>query len=154
MKASDTTYRVALFGHRCFGEYAILDDRLSKLIEKLINEKEFLEIYIGRNGEFDIYAASVIKRVQRLKGRDNCELVCVLPYDNKNVEYYAEYYDSVRIFEMLKFHPKRAITERNEKMIEMCDLLICYVEHKGGGAYRAMEYAHKLHKEIINLFEK
>ena len=151
MRELDDVYRVALFGHRAFDRYDLLDTYLMKLMEKLIKEKKYIEIYIGRNGEFDIYAATVVKKAQRLYGRENNELILVLPYNNKNIEYYEQYYDDIRIFEMPKFHPKGAITKRNRSMVEMCDLIICYVKREEGGAYQAMKYAERLDKDIINL---
>ena len=151
MKKTDNTYRVALFGHRVFDGHRILDKYFFELLIDLMNANDFVEIYIGRNGEFDIYAATVVKRVQRLLGKLNNELICILPYWNKDIEYYDEYYDSVRLFEMHKCHPKGAITKRNRQMVEMSDLVICYVERETGGAYSAMKYAERLHKEVINL---
>ena len=147
----DNTYRIALFGHRSFDGHSILDTHLFELLRDLIREKDFIEIYIGRNGEFDIYAATVVKKAQRLLGNLNNEFICVLPYKNKNIEYYEEYYDSIRIFEASKCHPKGAIVKRNRWMVEICDLIICYVEHTKGGAYSAMKYAQKLNKEVKNL---
>ena len=153
MRELDDVYRVALFGHRTFDRYDLLATYLMKLVEKLIKEKKYIEIYIGRNGEFDIYAAAIVKKAQRLYGGENNELILVLPYDNKNIEYYEQYYDDVRIFEMPNLHPKVAITKRNRSMVEICDLIICYVERKEGGAYQAVRYAKKLDKDIINLAE-
>lgn len=151
MKDSDNTYRVALFGHRFFDGHRILDKYLFELIIDLTVKHSFIEIYIGRNGEFDVYAASVVKKAKRVLGNSNCELICVLPYANKDIEYYEEYYDSVQIFEKNGCHPKRLITERNRRLVEISDLVICYVERKGGGAYSAMKYAEKIHKEVINV---
>ena len=47
-------------------------------------------------------------------------------------------------------HPKAAITLKNHYMIDNSDLVIVYVEKKGG-AYSAMKYAEKQCKEIINI---
>ena len=85
-------------------------------------------------------------------GNQNSAIVLVLPYVEKNIEYYEQYYDGVTIPECVeKTHPKQAITKRNMWMVEKCDLFICYVEHKNGGAYTALKYARKLGKKIINL---
>ena len=151
----DETYRVVLFGHRDFDGHRTLDERLSPLLKDLIRTKPFLEIYIGRNGEFDIYAATVVKHVQNVMGKVNNELICVLPYSQKDIVYYEKYYDSVMIPECIeKIHPKGAITKRNRWMVEQADLFVCYVEREEGGAYTALKYAKKLQKQIINLAEK
>ena len=151
----DITYRIVLFGHRDFNEHRKISERLYLLLENLIRTNSFVEIYIGRNGEFDIYAASIIKQIQKAVGKSNNEFICVLPYSVKDIEYYNEYYDNVIIPEFIgKMHYKRAITERNKWMVAQADLFICYVEKEEGGAYAALKYAKKLKKKIINLAEE
>ena len=73
----ESTYRVVLFGHRDFNGHRALDARLYPLLCDLIRTKPFVEIYIGRNGEFDIYAATVVKRVQNAMGKANNEFICM-----------------------------------------------------------------------------
>ena len=109
----------------------------------------FVEFYIGRDGEFDLYAASIIKRVQQAVDTDNSELNLVLPYVRKDIEYYEKYYDRVSI--PISTHPKSAITKRNEWVVEQADIVICYVERQKGGAYAAMRYAGNLEKVVLNL---
>ena len=88
---------------------------LYPLLKDLIKTKPFVEIYSGRNGEFDIYADTVVKRVQNAVGKANNGFICVLPYPEKNMEYYAKYYDSVIIPECIcKAHPKGVISKRNK----------------------------------------
>lgn len=111
--------------------------------------------YIGRNGEFDIYAATVVKSVQNTMGKVNNALICALPYPEKDMEYYEKYYDNVMIPECIEpSHPKGAILKRNRWMVEQADLMVCYVERVQGGAYTALKYAKKLEKQIINLAKK
>ena len=149
---TDNTYRVALFGHKDFCEHRMLDKVLYELLSEVIRNNPFIEIYVGRNGEFDIYVATIVKRLQKSIGKANNEFICVLPYASKDMEYYKEYYDSVFIPECAESaHPKAAISKRNRWIIEHTDLLICFVKRKKGGAYTAMKYAEKLKKEIINL---
>ena len=151
----DLTYRIVLFGHRDFSGHRILDKYFYPLLKELFRQKTFVEIYVGRNGEFDLYAASIVKRIQKELGNENNELICVLPYANKNAEYYFYYYDSVIIPDCLvKTHPKAAIQKRNQWMVEHADLIICYVEHEYGGAYRALKYAKQLYKPIINFAQE
>lgn len=145
------TYRIALFGHRDFEGYRTVETRLPDILKDFLRTKAFVEIYVGRNGEFDIYAASVVKRVQNAVGKDNSELICVLPYSEKDLEYYEAYYDSVLIPECCHTHPKAAIAKRNRWMVEQADLLICYIDHESGGAYAAVKYAQEQGKAVINL---
>ena len=150
----DNTYRVALFGHRDLNRHRALDRLLCPLLRELLRSKPFVEIYVGRNGEFDVYTASIVKGVQGAIGKENSELICVLPYQERDMEYYEKYYDSVIIPDCVaRAHPKGAITKRNRWMVEVANLIICYIERESGGAYTAIRYAKSLGKEIINLAE-
>ena len=40
---------------------------------------------------------------------------------------------------------------RNREMVDRADLVICYIEHKEGGAYKTIKYASEQNKPIINL---
>ena len=104
-------YTVSFFGHRKIENLRELDNTLYYKIKNLISEHEFISFLVGRNGEFDECAASVIKRVQRELGKDCCELTLVLPYVLSNIEDYEAYYDCVLIPDGLssKIYPKRAI---------------------------------------------
>lgn len=149
---NDRTYRVVLFGHRDFGGHKVLDEKLVPFLKDTIRDECFVEIYIGRDGEFDVYAASVVKRVQNQVGKENNELICVLPYTKRNMEHYEKYYDRVIIPECIgRTHPKGAISLRNRWLVEQSDLVICYVERECGGAHKAMKYAQVLGKKVINL---
>ena len=114
--------------------------------------KPYVSFFIGRNGEFDEYTASIIKSLRKKSGKENCDLTLVLPYTVANIEYYEKYYDSIIIPEILCYaHPKTAITLKNQWMIERSDLVILNVERNCGGAYSALKYAKKLNKPILNL---
>lgn len=145
-------FTVSLFGHREISDLRQLNAHLTPIIKELIRTKSYVSFLIGRNGEFDKYAASLIKREQKEVGKENNDITLVLPYTAADIEYYEKYYDSIIIPERVYgAHPKSAITLKNRWMIEQSDLVIIYVERDKGGAYTAMKYAEKLNKQIINL---
>lgn len=145
-------FSVSVFGHRTINDLKSIDDSLAQIIRELIVNKEYISFLIGRNGEFDEYAASVIKRVQKNIGRENSDITLVLPYSVSDMEYYQKYYDNIIIPDILHgVHPKAAITSRNRWMIEGSDLIVFYVEKANGGAYAAMKYAQKLNKNFVNI---
>ena len=147
-------FTVSLFGHREIEDLRALDDLLFPIVSELVRAKEYVNFIIGRNGEFDEYAASVIKRAQKTLGKENSEITLVLPYAVAKMEYYEKYYDSFIIPENLcGVYPKSAIRLKNQWMVERSDLVIVYVERGAGGAYEAKKYADKLKKNIINIFE-
>ena len=149
------TYSVTFFGHRDFDAHIKSEERLHQIVRELLASKEFVVFYIGRNGEFDRFCASIIKRVQNEMGRENSELILVLPYADKDIEYYEKYYDCVMIPETIEnTHPKGAIAKRNKWMVEQSDLLICYIDKEEGGAFAALNYAKKIEKKAINLAKR
>ena len=56
-------YTVSFFGHREIENPTETEHRLEQLIQNLIKQKENIEFLIGREGEFDILASSVIRQV-------------------------------------------------------------------------------------------
>ena len=147
-------YRIAFIGHRYIeGQYR-LEDRIEDIIREKLHTKEYVELYVGRNGDFDISVASATKRAQKALGNQNSCLVLLQPYPMKDDEYYEDFYDEVWYPVDPKTHPKLAITKRNQWMIDNADLLVAYVEpDRKGGALTTLKYAQKHGVEIINLAE-
>ena len=149
-------YSVAFFGHRYIDNPLKVEEQLEEQIRKLINEKEYVDFIVGRNGEFDQCVSSAVLRVRKNYRDDNSSLVLILPYPTaeyiNNHNYYEDYYSDIEISHAAsKAHPKSAIQIRNREMVDRADLVICYIEHNAGGAYKSVKYASKQNKPIINL---
>ena len=149
------TYTVSFFGHRQISQPFLVEERLEKIVSELIKTKEYVEFLVGRNGEFDIMAASVIRRTAKKLDYGNSALVLVLSY--MTAEYrdsrqsFHEYYDEVEICaESAKAHFKAAIRTRNKSMVDRSDLVVCCVE-RSGGAHQTMRYAKQQEKLIMNI---
>ena len=144
---------VSFFGHRELENFRMIEQTLTDKINALLDEHEYVSFLVGRNGEFDELVASVIKRAQRRRGTDRCEINLVLPYCVAGIEFYENYYASVFIPDELpqKIHHKRAISVRNRIMIERSDEAVFYITKDFGGAYEAYKYATKLGKRVVNL---
>ena len=147
-------YRIAFIGHREIYQHQRLEEQIENIARDMLHKKEYVEFYVGRNGDFDISVASAIKRAQKAVGHHNSSLILLQPYPMKDDIYYEQFYDEIEYPIDGKTHPKGAITKRNRWMIEQADLVICYIEREEGGAYTALKYAQKLEKEIINLANK
>ena len=151
-------FTVAFFGHRYIDNPLKVEELLEEQIRKLINEKEYVDFLVGRNGEFDQCVSSTVLRVRKNVRDDNSALVLMLPYPTaeylNNEEYFHDYYTDVEIsYSASVAHPKSAIQIRNREMVDRADLVICYIEHNEGGAYQTVQYAKKQDKKIINLAE-
>ncbi len=145
-------YRVSLIGHRDIDDYRELELSLNRIITKLLKEKQFVEFQIGRNGEFDIFSTSCIKRVKKKSDADNCSMTLVLPYPISNMDCFEKYYDSILMPESLKdVHFKAAITKRNERLVNNSDLLIAYVRRDTVGAARCLKMAENAKLDIIKI---
>jgi len=151
MEFGHKVYRIALIGHRQIYDVRRLEEELEAIVKDAIRKHDFVEFYLGRNGEFDLLAASVIKRVQKSTDRQNSSLILVLPYHVKDEAYYAEYYDDLCYPNAPSVHYRAAITKRNEFMIDRADLLVAFVETASGGAYTAMRYAERRGVPILNI---
>ena len=149
-------YTVSFFGHREVERAAEIESKLDQLLHDLITQKQYIEFLIGRNGEFDLLAASLIRRAIKQYGCGNTSLIFVLPYMKAeyrdNEQSYLNYYDEVEICaDSSEVHYKSAIQVRNRCMVDRSDLVVCCIQHKSGGAYRTMQYAKKQGKQVRNL---
>ena len=149
-------YTVSFFGHREVERAAEIESKLDQLLHDLITQKQYVEFLIGRDGEFDLLAASAIRRATKQSGYGNTSLILVLPYMKAeyrdNEQSYLDYYDEVEICaESSEAHYKSAIQVRNRCMVDRSDLVVCCIQHNSGGAYKTVQYAEKCRKEIINL---
>lgn len=152
-------YTVSFFGHRKIENPTEIEKRLDKLLYNIITKKEYVEFLIGREGEFDLLAASVIRRAVKNYGCGNTSFILVLPYmkaayrDNKCE--YLEYYDEIEVCtESSEVHYKSAIQVRNRSMVDRSDLVICCIQRNIGGAYKTVQYAENRDCRIVNLAEE
>ena len=134
-----------------------VEEKLMQILRELITTKEYVEFLVGHDGDFDRIVSSAIKTAAAKYGCGNTSHILVLPYERAdyrdNKAEFETYYDEILIFpESAEAHPKAAIGIRNRIMIDKSDLVICYIEHKSGGAYMAIKYAQKLKQHIINLY--
>ncbi|MBR4949442.1 MAG: hypothetical protein IKZ25_01570 [Clostridia bacterium] len=149
-------YTVAFFGHRYIDNFLKIEKLLEKHIRNILNEKQYVDFLVGRNGDFDRIAASCVRRIQKNFRNDNSSLTLVLPYRlaeyANNEKYFQNYYSHIEIsYNASISHPKSAIQIRNKEMVDRADLIIFYVEHNHGGAYKTLRYAIGQKKQFINL---
>lgn len=149
-------YTVSFFGHRHVEYSSEIESRLEKLLYEFITQKEYVDFLIGRDGDFDILASSAIKRAIHKYEYGNTHFTLVLPYQRAeyrdNEQSYLQYYDEVEICtDSANAHPKSAIQVRNHNIVDRSDLVVCFIQHKSGGAYKTIQYAKNQGKRIINL---
>lgn len=148
-------YTVSFFGHRRIYDPIRIERKLDTLVRDLLQNKHYIEFLVGRDGDYDLLVASVIRRCKREYRSDNSSLVWVLPYMTAdyrdNEESYREYFDEIEIFSGT--HYKSAFQQRNRNMISRSRLAIFAVNKTEGGAYSTMKYAAAQGIETINLYD-
>ena len=149
-------YTVAFFGHRHIDDLLRTEDTLEPMLRQLMEEKIYIDFLVGKDGDFDQAVSSTIRRLKRSYRDDNSSHVWVLAYPTaeytENQQAYEQYYDEIEICEESSAaHFKAAFQIRNRCMVDRADLIVCYIDHKSGGAYQTIRYAEKQGKQIINL---
>lgn len=150
------TYTVSFFGHREIDRLFEVEERIYEIVCDLLRTKEYVVFLVGRDGEFDQRAAAAVRRAKRNIRDDNSELTWVMAYPmaeyRNNQKEYEDFYDNIELCEAsANAHPKAAIQIRNRDMIDRSDLVICYIDHKSGGAYQSVRYAEKSKIAVVNV---
>ena len=145
-------YKVSFIGHRIVDDFYFVEEQLDRIIGELIKNKEYVECYVCRNGDFDTMVASSIKRCQNRFGKENNSLILVLPYTVADMEYFEDFYDEIWIPDELHgVHYKNAITKRNEWFVANSNLLIAYVLRDQGGAATCLKKARQSSIDVLNI---
>ncbi len=143
--------RVTFLGHReIFRGWEQFGPILRDIIHMILRKKLGAICFLGKNGDFDEMAANALFEARQELGEEAVGMVILVnPYQKIELSpNERRRYDDV--ISPIKTHPKQAIEKRNEWMIDHSDLVIAYVK-KEGGAYKALKYAEKKKKNIINL---
>ena len=144
--------KIAFFGHADFIPTPEIEKRLYDILKEE-TKGETVEFWFGGYGDFDSFAYAVVNKY--FKG-EKIAKIFITPYitegyQKNQIEYIKDRYDLI-IYPELESTPYRyAISKRNSWMAENCDIVICYVKYSYGGAYKAVKYASRKGKRIINI---
>lgn len=106
--------------------------------------------YLGGYGAFDGLAAAVLRKLK--KTYPHIQIILVLAYLNRNTD--TSGYDSTLYPELEEVPPRFAISKRNERMVDMSDMVVAYVTHGWGGAAKTLEYARRKRKTTLCFSEE
>ena len=139
---------VTFCGH---SKYFISEEDKLEILDILEKEgAEEITFYLGGYGAFDSAAFDCAKRYQ--KSHPKSQLVFITPYPHYGkTEGASDIYDEIIYPEIENVPPKFAIVKRNEWMMKNADLVIAYILHDWGGAYKAFQVAKREKKRIINI---
>ena len=127
-------------------------EQLKNILLDEIIKNPTCKFYLGGYGDFDGLCLRTLRELKH--DFPTIEILFITPYLDKNyskLELAKYYYDDV-IFPPIESVPRKfAILKRNEWMVEQADLVIAYVKYSWGGAAKALEYAKRKKKRIINI---
>ena len=149
-----SVYTVCFFGHSIVDDFNSVENDVERIIQRVVNEHEYVEFLVGREGEFDQIVSSTVLRCKKRMDSANCSLTWIMPYLKadyiNNQDSYNNYYDFVELCgQSARAFPKAAIQIRNRTMVDRSDLCLFYVREKRGGAYQTLRYAEKKDKDVI-----
>lgn len=127
--------------------------KLMSILEQVIGESS-AEFFLGGYGGFDAFAYACAKEYK--KRHEKVSLIFVTPYmteeyQKKHLEPIKDAFDAI-LYPDIEGKPLRfAISYRNKYMVEKADIVIAYITHGWGGAYKTYEHARRKGKRIINL---
>lgn len=140
-------------GHREADERLLPE--LEKCVVRLILEEGVSNFYVGGYGGFDRLAATAVKKVKAQ--HPGIMLMLVLPYlPAERPVILSPGFDGSYYPDRMEKVPRRfAIVRANQRMIDCCDWLICYVCRGASNSRNLLEYAKRRSNkgimQIINL---
>lgn len=132
-------------------------NKIEQIAETLIVQYQIHEFWVGNYGTFDRIAATAIRK---LKDKyTHIQLVLVIPYLTKeiieNKSLYYKKFDGILISDVPLSTPKSLyIIKTNEYMVRHSDVLICWIEHHWGGAFKTYQYAKNKSIKIYNIADQ
>ena len=148
----------------CFiGHRDILSNNIERRLFDTINQviqEDCSYFTMGTNGDFDSLALYTCRQIKKIYPHikidvmlTNLNLLKKDKYGSSKMEKYKDvdtYY-----FDVENIHYKQKIIFSNKKMIDNCNILICYVNtnKNPSGANIALKYAKTRGLKIINLFQ-
>ena len=144
---------VTFCGHSEFNKSDEHEMRILELLTENIGNGN-AEIYLGEYGSFDLFAYDCCKKYK--EAHPNISLIFVTPYltsqyQKSRLNDQSNRFDFVIYPEIENVPLKFAISYRNRYMIDRADVVIAYVNHKWGGAYRTYRYALNRGKTVFNI---
>ena len=144
---------ITFCGHGTLRNCEEIKERLLLLLKSLIADGE-CDLYLGGYGDFDRLArecGSILKT-----GNPKIKLFFITPYitesyQKNRLELVRDSYDGI-IYPAIERVPYRyAILCRNRWMVEEADVVVAYIDHGFGGAYKTFRYALRRGKRVINI---
>ena len=153
---------ISFFGHRNIINTIEVKQILKDTLKNICNDID-LHFLVGTHGDFDNIALNVVlelskERTKNIKISLVFSNLSILNKDKlgyKITDYFNGKPIQPLIYEIEEVHYKNRINVSNRNMVDDSDLIICYVDvnKRNSGAKKALQYAIKQGKDIINLYK-
>lgn len=147
--------KISFAGHSCISSRDKVKEIIKEQIRNYMTNAKYVTCYLGGYGDFDELCACACRELKQESA--NIELVYVTPYISLSEQAKIKemqrcgLYDT-SIYPPIENSPPRfAISRRNEWMMKNADIIIVYVDHNYGGAYKSLQVAKRRKKKIINV---
>lgn len=141
----------SFFGHAEVKNSQEVKKQLYGVIYKMIIDKNVGIFYFGGKGEFDYIGNLVVSQLKKEFGYLNRIYCAESEYAARKLKTVGEY-DKTIYFDLHNVNWQRRIYFRNEKLVDISDYVIFFVERlESSGAGKIYKYALKTKKEYINL---
>ncbi len=138
-----------LFGHK--DAPSSIYPELEAKIRYVIEHEAVDYFLVGNNGAFDSMVLRALRNiVPEYPAVSYRVVLAYLPTKHRTHWPYSAT-EALYLEGLESVHPKYAIARRNNWMVASADIVICYITHGWGGAFRYSEHARKKGKKIINL---
>ena len=139
---------VTFFGHKDTPKE--IEPTLRTTLVDLIENHGATEFYVGNNGNFDTMVRRQLEDLSRIYPITYSVVLAYLP--TKKSEY-DDYTNTILPEGIETVHKRFAISYRNKWMLEQSDVVVTYVTHSFGGAWRFKALAERQGKTVIELIE-
>lgn len=148
---------ISFAGHAFVCSNSKVKETVKEQIKNNIDLNEKVVFYLGGYGEFDEICALACRELKQ--EYNNIELIYVTPYfglsEQLKIKEMQKYgYCDMSIYPPIeKTPPRYAILKRNEWVVKNSDIIIVYINHFYGGAYKSFQAAKRKGKKIINIYD-
>lgn len=142
---------ITFAGHRFVHNHDEIKKRVKAAIREVVITNEALVCLCGGYGEFDNICASACREL-KTEGM-NVTIVYVTPYITLSEQKKINERQSTLPYDSIFYPPientplKFAISKRNEWMMSEADIVISYIKHNYGGAYKSVTCAKRKKKK-------
>ena len=142
-------------GHSFISSSKRVKEIVKEQIRNNISGAESVICYLSGYGDFDEICACACRELKQECAE--IEIVYITPYIRLSEQAKIKDMQNLGLFDTSIYPPienvplRFAISKRNEWMIANADLIIAYVNHNYGGAYKSLQIARRKKRKIINI---